>query len=196
MLIRRHGWSPATTGMIFGIIVGVAGTLGIVSGGRLADWLRQKGHADSDVPIALWSAIAGLPFVVLFPLAPSGAMAAAFLVPVVFFMSMPFGVTPAAIQQMMPNTMRAQATAVYLFVINLVGIGLGPPIVAGLTERVFRDPRAVNLSLLVVGAVSFVVAIFLLRAGLKPYRRSLEYLQRFSPVNVRPEELDRPNSVR
>ena len=50
-------------------------------------------------------------------------------------MSMPFGVAPAAIQQMMPNTMRAQATALYLFVINLVGIGLGPTIVAALDGK-------------------------------------------------------------
>ncbi len=179
MLIRRFGWSQATTGLVFGIVVGVGGTLGIVSGGRLADWLRQKGHPDSDLRIALWSAIAAIPFVVFFPLAPSPILASALLVPLVFFMSMPFGVAPAAIQQMMPNTMRAQATALYLFVINLVGIGLGPPVVAALTDYVFQDAQAVNLSLLVVGAVSFAVAIVLLWAGLKPYRRSLEYLKRF-----------------
>jgi hypothetical protein len=79
---------------------------------------------------------------------------------------------------MMPNTMRAQATALYLFVINLVGIGLGPTIVAALTEDVFRDKNAVHLSLLVVGAVSFALAVILLWAGLKPYRRSLDRLKR------------------
>ena len=139
MLIRRYAWSRGKTGLVFGIIVAVAGTLGIVSGGRLADWLRQRGYADSNFRIALWGTIAGLPFVLLFPLAPSGNAVAGLLVPAVFFMSMPFGVAPAAIQQMMPNTMRAQATAVYLFVINIVGIGLGPTIVAALTEKVFRD---------------------------------------------------------
>jgi MFS family permease len=186
MLIRRYGWSQATTGLVFGIIVAVSGTLGIVSGGRLADWLRQKkGHADSNLRIALWGAIGGLPFVLLFPLAPSANAAAALLVPVVFFMSMPFGVAPAAIQQMMPNTMRAQATAFYLFVINLVGIGLGPTIVAALTEDVFRDKQAVHLSLLVVGAVSYTLAIFLLAVGLKPYRRSLDCLTQFNQAHGR-----------
>ena len=185
MLIRRFGWSPGQTGLVFGIIVAVAGTLGIVSGGRLADWLRQKGYADSNLRIALWGTIAGLPFVLLFPLAPSGNVVAALLVPAVFFMSMPFGVAPAAIQQMMPNTMRAQATALYLFVINLVGIGLGPTIVAALTEKVFRDTQAVHLSLLAVGAGSFTLAIVLLWAGMKPYRRSLDYLKQFSGAEVR-----------
>jgi MFS family permease len=179
MLIRRFAWSPGKTGLVFGITVAVAGTLGIVSGGRLADWLRQRGWADSDLRVALAGTIAGFPCSLLFPLAPSGNIVALLLVPTVFFMSMPFGVAPAAIQQMMPNTMRAQATAFYLFVINLLGIGLGPTIVAALTEDVFRDPKAVHLSLLVVGAVSFALAIVMLWAGLKPYRRSLEHLQRF-----------------
>lgn len=196
MLGRRFGWSPGQIGLIFGLIVAIGGTLGIVSGGQLADWLRKKGHADSDFRVALGATTAGLPFVVAFPLAPSAGLASALLVPVVFFMSMPFGVAPAAIQQMMPNTMRAQATALYLFVINLVGIGLGPPIVAALTERVFRDPRAVHLSLLVVGVVSFVLAILLLYLGLKPYRRSLEHLERFSTADARPEKLDGAHSVR
>jgi MFS family permease len=179
-LIRRYDWTLEKTGLVFGVIVAVGGTLGIVSGGRLADWLRQRGYPDSDLRIALLGAIAGLPFVVFFPLAPSAVWAAGLLVPVVFFMSMPFGVAPAAIQQMMPNTMRAQATAFYLFVINLLGIGLGPYIVAALTEDVFHDKKAVHLSLLIVGAVSFVLAVVLLWAGLKPYRRSLECLKRYS----------------
>jgi spore maturation protein SpmA len=84
--------------------------------------------------------------------------------------------------------MRAQATALYLFVINLVGIGLGPTIVAALTEKAFRDPKAVHLSLLVVGAVSFVLAIVALWAGLKPYRRSLDNLKRFSEPGAPPPE--------
>jgi Mn2+/Fe2+ NRAMP family transporter len=75
--------------------------------------------------------------------------------------------------------MRAQATAFYLFVINLLGIGLGPTIVAALTEDVFHDKNAVHLSLLVVGAVSFALAVVFLWAGLKPYRRSLDCLKRF-----------------
>ena len=91
---------------------------------------------------------------------------------------MPFGVAPAAIQQMMPNTMRAQASALYLFVINLIGLGLGPTAVATLTEDVFRDKNAVHLSLLVVGVVAHVVAAALLWLGLKHYRRSLGILER------------------
>jgi MFS family permease len=98
------------------------------------------------------------------------------LIPMVFFASMPFGVAPAAIQRMMPNTMRAQATAIYLFAINLIGMGLGPTVAALLTERVFHDKNAVHHSLLIVGTVSYVSAILLLGISLACYRRSLDYL--------------------
>ena len=59
--------------------------------------------------------------------------------PAVFFGAMPFGLAPAAIQQLMPNIMRGQASAFYLFVVNLIGLGLGPTVVATLTEDVFHD---------------------------------------------------------
>ena len=181
LFIRRHSWTPGQTGVVFGSIVAVVGTLGIVTGGRLADWLRQRGHADANPRVAFWGACAGLPFGVFFPLVPSANMAAVLLAPVVFFMSMPFGVGPAAIQQMMPNTMRAQASATpHLFMINLIGLGLGPTLVATLTEDVFQDKNAVHYSLVVVGVFSYVSAAILLGLSLKPYRGSLEYLKEWS----------------
>jgi MFS family permease len=184
LLIRRYGWSTSQTGLVFGVIVALGGAVGIVSGGRLADWLRQRGIVDADVRVALGATALGLPFVVLFPLAASAQWAALLLVPVVALMSVPFGVAPAAIGQMMPNTMRAQATALYLFVINLLGLGLGPTIVAVLTEDVFRDKNAVHLSLLVVGVVSYTIAIILLWLALRPYRASLEYAKGQERVNA------------
>jgi MFS family permease len=177
LFIRRHGWTPGQTGLVFGLIVALCGTCGIVSGGCLADWLRRRGYADANLRVALVGAIGGLPSVVLFALAPGAHWAAALLVAVVFFMSMPFGVAPAAIQQMMPSAMRAQATAFYLFVINLIGLGVGPTLVAALTEDVFRDKNAVHYSLLLVGALANGLAAILLWLGLKPYRKSLGYLE-------------------
>jgi MFS family permease len=177
MFKRRYGWTPGETGWVFGLIVGVAGTLGIVAGGRLADWLSERGHSDATSRLAGWAALAWLPFGVAYPLMPEATWSAVLLAPALFFASVPFGVVPAAIQRMMPNTMRAQATAVYLFVINLIGMGLGPTVVALLTIDVFHDERAVHYSLAIVGGVSQTVAGVLLLAGLKHYRRSLAFFK-------------------
>jgi MFS family permease len=182
--IRRHGWTAGDTGLIYGLIVGICGTLGMLTGGCLSDWLRGRGPSDANLRVTLLGVVAWLPFAALFPLVPQGWLAAALLAPALFFGSMPFGLAPAAIQQLMPNTMRGQASAVYLFVINLIGLGLGPTIVATLTEDVFRDKNAVHLSLLVTGASAHVCATVLLWRGLKHYRRSLEYLSEWSKTNA------------
>jgi MFS family permease len=178
--IRRHGWAAGDTGLVVGLVIGVFGTAGIVTGGRLADWLRLRGQSDANLSVALLGVVAWLPFGVPFSLVPSGPWAAVLLAPAFFFSSMPFGLAPAAIQQLMPNTMRAQASAIYLFVINLIGLGLGPTVVAVLTEDVFRDKNALHLSLLVTGVVAHVSAALLLWRGLKYYRSSLGYLHDWS----------------
>jgi hypothetical protein len=180
LFIRRHGWTPGEIGIVYGLIVAVSGTLGIVSGGRLADWWRLNGRADANLRVALLGTVGWLPCGPAYLLAPSPYWSAALLVPAVFCASMPFGVAPAAIQQVMPNPMRAQATAIYLFVINLLGHGLGPTIAALLTEHVFRDQTALHYSLLLMGVPLHVAAAGLLWAGLKRYRRSLEYLGEWS----------------
>jgi MFS family permease len=176
LLVRRHHWTASRSGVAFGLASMVCGTSGIVLGGRLADRLRRRGHPDATLRVALLGAAAWLPFGALFPLMPTGAWAVALLAPAVFFSSLPFGVAPAAIQEMMPNPMRGQASAFYLFVINLIGLGLGPTAVALVTDYVLHDEGAVHVSLLVVGVLANLAAVGLLAAGLGPYRRSLDYL--------------------
>ena len=185
LFVRKHGWSIQQAGMTFGLIVAVAGTLGIIAGGRLADRLRLRGRLDAELRVALFAAVGWLPWGILYPLVPSGFWAATFLVPAIFFSSAPFGVAPAAVQQMMPNSMRAQASALYLFVINLIGLGLGPTAVALVTDHVFHDKASVGLSLLIVSLVADLVAIVLLWRGQRPYRESLDYLGRWNRGAVR-----------
>lgn len=181
--IRQHGWNAGDTGLVVGLIVGICGTAGILTGGWLADWLRKRGKSDANLRVALFGVVASLPFVALYPMVSSGWWAAALLEPMLFFSTMPFGLAPAAIQQLMPNTMRGQASAIYLFIINLIGLGLGPTIVATLTQDVFRDKNAVHLSLLVTGVTVQVCAAVLLWLGLKHYRHSLDYLSEWSKTN-------------
>ena len=66
----------------------------------------------------------------------------------------------------MPNSMRGQASAVYLFVITMVGLGIGPTAVALGTDFVFGDDNALRYSLLIVTGIALVGAMILLGMGL------------------------------
>jgi hypothetical protein len=174
--IRTYGWTAARAGVVFGLIVMVCGTLGITTGGRLADALAARNRRDAAMRVGLIASLAWLPSGMLFPLMPTPVLAAALLAPTAFFGSMPFGVAAAAIQQMTPNAMRGQVSALFLLVVNLVGLGLGPTVVALTTDYVFRDDAAIRFSLLAVATVAHLAAAALLWLGLKPFIRSLDYL--------------------
>ncbi len=175
--IRHHGWTAAEIGMAYGTVIMTFGTVGIVAGGRLSDWLARRGHEDANMRVGLLAAVCGIPSGIAFPLVPDANLAMAMVAVSTVFLSMPFGVAPAAVQEMMPNDMRGQASAVYLFIVNLIGLGVGPTAVALATDYVFKNDAAVGYSLLLVGSVAQAGALLLLWAGLAPYRRTLANLR-------------------
>ncbi len=148
----------------------IFGTLGVVAGGKIADTWSKRGAIDANLRVALYAILLCIPFAAAFPLVGDATLALALYVAVAFLSSVPFGVGVAALQQMMPNEMRGQASALYLFVINLLGLGAGPTLIALLTDYVFQRDGAVNLSLVIVGVAALALAAALLWLGLAPYR--------------------------
>jgi len=178
--IRTYGWDAGQVGIVYGSIVAVFGCLGIVFGGRLANWMAKRGRSDANMRVGLYAALGALPLVVLFPLMDSAFWASVLMAPTVFCLSMPFGVAPAAIQEIMPNSMRGQASAIYLFVITLIGLGVGPTAVALVTDFVFADDAALRYSLLIVTTLAVSMSIILLSKSLKPYRESVTRLEQWA----------------
>ena len=175
--IRTYGWDAGQVGVVYGGIVATFGCLGIVFGGKLADWMLRRGRSDAHMRVGLYAAIGAVLFVLAFPLMESAHWAAILLTPAVFFLSMPFGVAPAAIQEIMPNSMRGQASAVYLFVITLIGLGIGPTAVAIITDYVFNEDMSLRYSLMIVTSIAVMSSVVLLSMGLKPYRDSVARLE-------------------
>jgi MFS family permease len=177
---RKLGWSASWSGIVFGVIIITCGSFGVAAGGRLADWLDERGYRDSKLRVAWLASLLNLPCVLAIYLAPNNAIMIAGLIPSITLTAMPFGVAPAAIQQFMPNPMRAQASAVYLFINNMVGLGLGPSAVALLTQYVFKDDKAVGYSLLIVSLISVAASGTLLYFGMRHFLVSLERLKKWN----------------
>jgi MFS family permease len=53
--IRMHGYTAATVGPMFGLVMGVGGALGVLSGGVASDWLARRGMVDAPPRVALAS---------------------------------------------------------------------------------------------------------------------------------------------
>lgn len=183
VFIRNYGWSAEQTGIVYGTVSSIVGVLGILAGGRFADYLTERGYRDAGMRLGLIATLAWFPVGILFPLMPNAGWALAMLVPAYFLVCAPWGAAAAALQQVMPYSMRAQASAIYLLVMNIVGLGLGPTIVALVTDYVFHDDQAMNYSMLIVGVVTHAIAAVLLWKGMKYFRGSLDRLQQWQSAN-------------
>jgi MFS family permease len=171
-LIRHHHWTAAEAGKGFGIVFAIAGSPGIVSGGWLADRLAVRGCSDAYLRVAMLAAAAAVPAGIPYLLVSDAHLAIVLLAPLVFLYAVPIGVAPAALMQVTPSQMRGQVSAVYLFTINLIGLGAGPTAVALVTDLVFRNDSQVGPSILLVATVANLVSAVILWSGLKSYVRS------------------------
>jgi MFS family permease len=178
-------WSPAFLGRVFqvppseagyalGLIIIVFGGTGIVAGGWYADSLGKRGRTDATLRVGIIAALGLTPFALITPLVGDLRLVLALYCPLMFFSSFGFGAAAAALQLITPNEMRGQISAIYLFVINLVGIGLGPFLVGYLTDNAFHDEAAVGRSLAIVAGSAAPLAAVILWAGLPDYRRRRE----------------------
>jgi len=172
VLIRKFGWTAGEAGFALGLDLLIFGAAGIVAGGWVSDLLTRRGRTDATILTGVISAAGVIPFFTAACLAPSGFWTALFFAPFMFFSSFAFGAAAAALQVVSPNEMRAQISAIYLFVLNLLGIGLGPTLVALLTDYVFADEARVDMSLLIVGLVAAMGGGLVLSMGRRPFRRS------------------------
>lgn len=178
--IRAHGWTASQIGLAFGLVQLTAGVAGVVFGGWLGDYFRQRGMRDGRLRVGILAGLAGVPFAIAMPFMADGDMVLALSVLTTFFYTICFGAAPAAIAEIMPNQMRGQASAIYLFIVNLIGLGLGPTAVALVTDFVFQDENMVGFSLAVVGGICMPISALVLWLGCKPYRKSLDNLAAYT----------------
>lgn len=167
---RSFGLTPGEAGLGLGTVILVFGSTGILAGGWFADWLDRRGHPDATLLTGIVSAIGLTPWAILAPLMPSATLALWLYCPLFFFSSFGFGAAAAALQLITPNEMRGQVSAVYLFLINLAGIGLAPLLTAVITDQVFADESAVRYSIALVAGICAPLAAIVLATGLRPYR--------------------------
>ena len=172
--IRQFGWSPAEVGVRYGSVLMVAGTAGILSGGWISGLLREHGRQDSNIVLIIMSALLALPFGIAAPLMSTAESSLAVFALYLFAGAMPYGGAAAAFQEITPNRMRGQVSAIYLFWLNLAGIGLGPTIVAAAAQRFFGGDLGISAAMAANVAIAAPLGALVSMAARAPYRRARE----------------------
>lgn len=165
-LIRNHGLSVGEVGVLLAVLAGGGGMVGTFLGGFLADRLGER-----DRRWYLWlPALAGflaIPFAFPYLLSDNTAMVLPLLFVVTVLINTYMGPSLATIHALVPPAMRATTSAVFFFILNLIGLGLGP-VTVGLLSDLYAQHlgqdslRYAMLSVNLLGG--FAILFFLLGA--------------------------------
>jgi MFS family permease len=167
---RVHGLSPSQTGLAIGLSLLIAGTAGMLAGGGISDRLVRGGRPHGPILVVLISIVLQLPLFVGAMLAPTTPVAIALLAAAAFAICMNGGLQTATVQALAPNPLHGRVTALYLLVANIIGLGVGPTLIALVAERLLGGPQMIGLALALVGGASLVAAAGLILWALAPAR--------------------------
>jgi MFS family permease len=149
-LISKYGWFMLLTG------------LSVNLSGWMADKLARKFGPEHRFVMGIFAALAGLPFY-YFGFFAGQAATAFLLIGVGNVLSSSYnGVAAALIQDFVGSDKRGMAGAVYLFVVSIVGFGIGPPITGWLIDHYMAANQALMLVFTVCGvlaSISFIMAM-------------------------------------
>ncbi len=161
-LIPLYGWFMFATG------------LSVIVSGKMADWLAQRwGPSKRFVP-AIVAGIACLPFY-YFGLFAESAVTALVLIGIATVISSSYnGVAAALIQYLVKPNMRALAGGLYLFIISVIGFGIGPPLTGWLMDNVFTGTYGPAKALMLVFTCCGVLGSICFLMAMKTYDQDAE----------------------
>lgn len=172
-MIRIFGWTIGQISIPLALLTGIGGAAGTLLVGWSADHLFARGRADAHMRIymviALIMTVSGL---AAFH-ADDPWMFLLFSTPIIATLSLQ-GTAAAALQIVTPNEMRGQTIAMFLLVINGVGLGFGPPIIGALTDFVFRDEMKLGVSIAILFGALGPIAALALALGLRSMREAVQ----------------------
>ncbi len=155
---RSYGLTLVEVSHFYGAIILIGGVIGIWAGGWLGDRL---GHGDKRA----YARIPAVAFLIAVPCYAAGVLSTSLPLTFVLFLMpqalglMWLGPVLSAVQHLVPAAMRSTASAIFLFVNNLVGIGFGT-LFFGLVSDAFNQ-RFGDESLryaILVGLVFYLVS--------------------------------------
>ncbi len=168
---RRFGWTSETIGLVIGLKSLTSSCLGTIFATWLSRRLRRAGHADASLrTMQLGAAMMIVPATLAWQM-PVPWLVVPFSGLITFSLVFTLNFVGLAVCDVTPNEKRGLVFSLYLLISVILGLGLGPLLVAAISQYVYRGSLASALSttsLLVAPA-----ALLLLMLARRPFRRAL-----------------------
>ena len=154
--------SKSELGLLLGAPAAVTGFLGVVLGGRVADWLFTK-TAGGRLYVVLFGLLAPVPVVWVMFTTDSRTIFLIFAAVAQLFASSALGAAAATSQSLVLPRMRGVATATFFLATTLVGLALGPYLAGLVSAKAGEDLGLGMLSTLWVAPIGLALLIAALK---------------------------------
>jgi len=182
-LIRSHGLNMQEAGFLVGVVGGTGSTIGTLVCGMLTDRMARR-DVGWQIGVPLLGTLVSIPFALAYFLWPQGTAfyIGSIAVPQAFLFYSAFGffgvwwVAPclSAITHLFPVTRLAQATAIFVMSMTLLGVGVGPLLVGMLSDYFTPSLGGDALRYALASSVSMLLlAVLFLAMALPRYRTQL-----------------------
>ncbi|WP_422345884.1 spinster family MFS transporter [Parasphingorhabdus sp.] len=171
LLQRSFGLDLIDTSLFFGSILLLGGVAGVIGGGVLGDWLGNKDKA-------AYGLVPATAFLLAVPLFAAGILSNSVTLAFLLFL-IPQGLAYiwlgpvlSAVQHLVTAETRATASALFLLINNLIGIGGGIFFLGALSDSLtpIYGEDGLRYSML-ISLIFYVVAAALMALAAKPLRR-------------------------
>ena len=164
--VRSFEVTLLNASLVYGAILLVGGIAGTWLGGYLADRFGEKNRA-AYARIPAFAFLAAVPFYLVGVLSPTLLISVlVMVVPTALGLAW-LGPVISAVQHLVPPNMRATASAIFLFVNNLIGIGVGTLAIGAISDGLQGRFGDESLRYAILAGTSFYIVaavIFLLSA--------------------------------
>ncbi|WP_423605983.1 spinster family MFS transporter [Sphingomonas sp. MS122] len=171
ILMRSFGFNLITTGQFMGSVLLIGGVAGVFAGGWFADRLGRSDRGwYARLPAIAWAIT--VPTFAFGFLSSSPMLAWALLLIPNALNILWLGPVTTAVQHLVPREMRATASASFLLINNLIGLGVGPLLMGALSDALKSSYGIESLRYAAVGCLAFyALAAVLMLFAVKPLRR-------------------------
>jgi MFS family permease len=171
--IRVHGWSPGDIGLAYGVILLLLSVPGVYVGGWISDLLTTRGLIDAPLIVAITVMLSLTPLVVITPIMDDITWMLATLSLVSFGFGMLNGLPGTTLQLVVPNQLRGQIIAAYFLIGTMMSLGIGPTIVAFVSDTFLGGPSQIGVSLAIVSGITIVASAAMLNYCREGFREAV-----------------------
>lgn len=168
-LVRTHDLSSGEVGTALGLIIGIFGGAGTLLSGIIGDKLGAR-NVRYYMLVPAYAFLIAVPTGAIVFLSPNLYLMLAFYAIPVFLVNLYTGPTFGITQSLAPLAMRAAASALLLFIINIIGLVFGPTAIGVMSDLMqstwqMTDVKSLQYSLLICNFVYLLSFYYYFKAS-------------------------------